>query len=98
MAWPNLDKRISTLAQWMFEAKHLVVLTGAGISTESEPPDFRGLDGIWTRQAKGLSKKARPSDSVKPNEGHLAVAEIQDLGKLSFLISENVVGSSLVVT
>jgi len=90
MAWPNLDKRIGTLAQWMFESKHLVVFTGAGISTESGLPDFRGPDGIWTRQAKGLSTKARSFNSVAPNEGHMAVAELQNLGKLSFLISQNV--------
>jgi NAD-dependent SIR2 family protein deacetylase len=98
MAWPDLDKRISTLVQWTFESKHLVVFTAAGISTESGLPDFRGPDGIWTRQAKGLPTEARPFHSVAPNEGHMAVAELQDLDKLSFLISENVVGSSLVVT
>lgn len=31
------------------EAKRLVVLTGAGVSTESGVPDFRGKDGIWSR-------------------------------------------------
>lgn len=86
----DLDRRIKTLAQWMFEAKHLVVFTGAGISTESGLPDFRGPDGIWTRQAKGLPTKARPFDSVKPNMGHMAIVELQNLGKLSFLISQNV--------
>jgi mono-ADP-ribosyltransferase sirtuin 6 len=50
----DLEKRSKTLAQWMLEAKHLVVFTGAGISTESGLPDFRGPDGLWTRQAKGL--------------------------------------------
>lgn len=90
MAWRDLDKRIRILAQWVFESKHLVVFTGAGISTESGLPDFRGPDGIWTRQAKGLPTKARPFDSVEPNEGHMAVAELQKLGKLSFLISQNV--------
>ena len=50
----DLDSRIQTLAQWMFEAERLVVFTGAGISTESGLPDFRGPDGLWTRQEKGL--------------------------------------------
>jgi NAD-dependent SIR2 family protein deacetylase len=86
----DLARRIKTLAQWMFEAKHLVVFTGAGISTESGLPDFRGPDGIWTRQAKGLPPKARPFSSVEPNVGHMAIVELQKLGKLSFLISQNV--------
>jgi len=90
MMLSDLDRQIKTLAQWMFEAKHLVVFTGAGISTESGLPDFRGPDGIWTRQAKGLPTKARPFDSVEPNTGHIAIAELQKLGKLSFLISQNV--------
>ena len=90
MAWPDLYKRTRTLAQWMFESKHLVVFTGAGISTESGLPDFRGPDGIWIRQAKGISTRARPFHSVAPNEGRAAVAALQNLGKLSFLISQNV--------
>jgi NAD-dependent SIR2 family protein deacetylase len=90
MSSADLDKRIKTLAGWMFEAKHLVVFTGAGISTESGLPDFRGPDGVWTRQAKGLPTKARPFDSVEPNAGHMAIVELQKLGKLGFLISQNV--------
>ena len=86
----DLSQRINTLAQWMFEAKHLVVFTGAGISTESGLPDFRGPDGIWTRQAKGLPTKPRDFSSVEPNAGHVAIVELQKLGKLSFLISQNV--------
>ena len=86
----DLAKRIEALAQWMFEARHLVVFTGAGISTESGLPDFRGPDGIWTRQAKGLPPKARPFGSVEPNVGHMAIVKLQKLGKLSFLISQNV--------
>jgi len=90
MSSSDLDQRVRTLAQWMFEAKHLVVFTGAGISTESGLPDFRGPDGIWTRQAKGLPTKARPFDSAEPNAGHIAIVELQELDKLSFLISQNV--------
>jgi NAD-dependent SIR2 family protein deacetylase len=86
----DLEQRIETLAQWMFEAEYLVVFTGAGISTESGLPDFRGPDGIWTRQAKGLPTKSRPFDSVEPNTGHMAIVELQELGKLAFLISQNV--------
>ena len=86
----DLSQRISTLAHWMFEAKHLVVFTGAGISTESGLPDFRGPDGIWTRQAKGLPTKSRDFSSAEPDSGHMAIVDLQKLGKLAFLISQNV--------
>ena len=34
---------------WLAEAERIVVLTGAGISTDSGIADFRGKDGLWTK-------------------------------------------------
>jgi NAD-dependent SIR2 family protein deacetylase len=88
----DLERRIAILAQWLFESTYLVVFTGAGVSTESGLPDFRGPDGIWTRQEKGLPPPPinRPWSEVDPNPAHYAIKELQDLGKLRFLISQNV--------
>jgi len=86
----DLRERIQTLAQWILEAENIVFLTGAGISTESGLPDFRGPEGIWTRQDKGLPTKFRLFTSVEPNAGHQAIVELQNLGKLRFLITQNV--------
>ena len=40
---------IDTVRRWVEEARRLVALTGAGISTDSGIPDFRGPQGVWTR-------------------------------------------------
>jgi NAD-dependent deacetylase len=42
---PDLDR----IAEMLRTARHVVVLTGAGISTESGIRDFRGPNGLWTK-------------------------------------------------
>jgi NAD-dependent deacetylase len=86
----DLNQKIEELARWMLESRYLVVFTGAGISTDSGLRDFRGPDGLWTRRDKGLSTPEQDWTGVAPNAGHLAIREIQELGKLAFLISQNV--------
>ncbi len=39
----------SRVRGWVEEAERVVVLTGAGISTDSGIPDFRGPQGLWTK-------------------------------------------------
>jgi NAD-dependent deacetylase len=43
---------LETAKRFVDEARRIVVLTGAGISTESGIPDFRGPQGLWTRDPK----------------------------------------------
>lgn len=40
---------VETLAHWIRESRHTVVLSGAGVSTESGIPDFRSDTGVWSR-------------------------------------------------
>jgi NAD-dependent deacetylase len=40
---------LDAIARWIAQARHVVALSGAGISTESGIPDFRGPNGVWTK-------------------------------------------------
>lgn len=86
-----MERDIKTVAGWILEAAHTVAFTGAGISTESGIPDFRGPEGVWTRRDAGLPPprwRVSPGQ-VKPNASHLALVELQRLGLLKFLITQN---------
>jgi NAD-dependent SIR2 family protein deacetylase len=92
LAAEDMTTPTETLARFVIEARRVVVFTGAGVSTESGLPDYRGPDGVWTRQKKGLPPLAldRPWSSFEPNAAHRAIAALERLGKLDFLISQNV--------
>ena len=46
---PELDDGLASARELVDGARSVVVLTGAGISTDSGIPDFRGPQGVWTR-------------------------------------------------
>ena len=87
----DLKTSIDVATDLVSQAKHLVVFSGAGISTESGLPDYRGPDGVWTRRDQGLPPpRGTPMRQAQPNSGHRALVLLQRLGKLGFLISQNV--------
>jgi NAD-dependent deacetylase len=85
-------------------------LTGAGISTESGIPDYRGPGGVWetqkpptigdyldnlaTREAAWQRRKHDfPAFSERlPNDGHLALVELERRGVLLAIVTQNIDG------
>ena len=46
---PETPDALDAVAGWLRDAQRIVILTGAGISTDSGIPDFRGPHGLWTK-------------------------------------------------
>jgi NAD-dependent SIR2 family protein deacetylase len=88
------EEHVETIARWIVECGHVVAFTGAGISTDSGIPDFRGPQGAWTRRDAGLPapRWRVPPGRVAPNASHLSLVELQRLGKLKFLVTQNTDG------
>jgi NAD-dependent deacetylase len=105
-----LDMSVDRLAELMRERRPCVVLTGAGISTESGIPDFRSAGGIWERYdpcevahvdafrrdpARVWEFYALRLDTLaaaEPNDGHRALAELEEQGWIRAVVTQNVDG------
>ena len=102
-------ENINKAADLISRTNKVVVFTGAGISTESGIPDFRGPGGLWTRydpddftisnflQSDRTRKKLWQGmldgglmDEATPNAAHLALVELEKMGKLVSLVTQNV--------
>ncbi|NP_001091351.1 uncharacterized protein LOC100037190 [Xenopus laevis] len=89
----ELRRKVEELAKMIRESSYVVFHTGAGISTSCGIPDFRGPNGVWTLEEKGLDPKFDSTfESACPSPTHMALLQLQRVGVLKFLISQNVDG------
>lgn len=104
----NLEELADRVADLILGARGVVVFTGAGVSTESGIPDFRGPGGLWTKydpdeftyqkfladpEARRKSWRMLMENfllDARPNPAHYAIAELERLGKLDCVITQNV--------
>ena len=109
----KLVKKIETAAKEFIyilnNTNNTCVITGAGISTASGIPDFRGENGIYTKSKKNVfdfeSFKKDPDSfylfaknflmtlkNSEPNSAHLLIKELEDKGKINYVITQNIDG------
>jgi NAD-dependent deacetylase len=111
-----MEQLIERAAKDLLDSKYAIALTGAGISTESGIPDFRGPDGVWTKHPEAerqayehygelLRDPKAHWDMIlepgsifheftkfaqyPPNPGHYALADLEKLGILKVVITQN---------
>ncbi|KAG1969015.1 NAD-dependent protein deacetylase sirtuin-6 [Pimephales promelas] len=92
----ELKTKVETLAQWIKESQYMVVHSGAGISTSTGIPDFRGPNGVWTMEERGETPHFNTTfEAARPSVTHMSLLQLQRTGHLKYLISQNVDGLHL---
>lgn len=77
-------------AEILVRSKHAVVYTGAGVSTATGIPDYRGPDGVWTALATGrIPDDTFDWTSASPSFAHMCIARLVELGLVKFCVSTN---------
>ena len=106
------EKEVEQLQNIIDDSKRIVFFGGAGVSTESNIPDFRSADGLYQQKYKYSPEQivshsffVRNPDGfyefykekmmfldAKPNAAHLKLAELEEAGKLTAVITQNIDG------
>ncbi|QNM04361.1 NAD-dependent protein deacylase [Qiania dongpingensis] len=107
----NMEER-EQLREWVVNSDNIVFFGGAGVSTESNIPDFRSVDGLYnqeydyppetilshsfykknTKEFYRFYKKKMIFKEAKPNPAHLALAKLEQEGKLKAVVTQNIDG------
>ena len=101
------------LKQVIEESDNIVFFGGAGVSTESNIPDFRSQTGIYSKKTYPYRAETMISsdffydhcdqfydfyfhemvyENAMPNDAHIALAKLEDMGKLKAVITQNIDG------
>lgn len=107
------DNSIEILKKQIEKCDNIVFLGGAGVSTESNIPDFRSSDGLYKKKNYPYSPEYMLSHTffvnhteefyefyknnlvykdAKPNKAHIALSELEKMGKLKAVITQNIDG------
>lgn len=100
------------LKEMIQECNSIVFFGGAGVSTESNIPDFRSDNGLYKKKYPFPAEimlshsffEANPKEfydfyfnqmiyeDAKPNKAHLALARLEEQGKLKAIVTQNIDG------
>ncbi|XP_061386679.1 NAD-dependent protein deacetylase Sirt6 [Musca vetustissima] len=92
----EIEEKVNKLIAMLENAKHVVVHTGAGISTTAGIPDFRGPKGVWTLEEKGEKPNLNISfNDAVPTVTHMALRCLVEKGYVQYIVSQNIDGLHL---
>ena len=109
-----MNTEIGKLTQILRDSNNIVFFGGAGVSTESNIPDFRSSNGLWNEKLQiNLTPEQLVSHTMfmrypeeffefyrdkliypdaKPNAAHIALAKLEEMGKLKAVVTQNIDG------
>ncbi|MDR3593304.1 NAD-dependent protein deacylase [Clostridium sp.] len=109
-----MTTEIKKLTQILKTSSNIVFFGGAGVSTESNIPDFRSSSGLFNEKLNitftpeqlvshsfyirypkeffNFYKSKLIYPEAKPNGGHLALAKLEEMGKLKAIVTQNIDG------
>lgn len=106
--WFSMSDSEARFSEYVRAASRILVFTGAGISTASGIPDFRGPQGVWKTRDPVYYQDFMASEesrveywdqkleafeafrNAKPNDVHLAAADLERAGKLEMVVTQNI--------
>jgi NAD-dependent deacetylase len=107
-----MEEEVKTLQKWVDESRHIVFFGGAGVSTESNIPDFRSVDGLYNQKYDEPPETIlshsyfvrKPQEffrfyrdkmlylDAQPNAAHKKLAQLENAGKLTAVVTQNIDG------